>query len=820
MTQLQLTVSSVTSRALGPTGDRCHCPAADRSWLTVSPHQRTICCSHIHSHSLSLSLSRSVTLLSRAVCLRFSRAPVSAMMAQCRDRPLRTSRTELLLRLIVAVCAAAYAVPLVFAEGQPAVTGLSSSSCSVGSDSSLYNCTVPLQVTVIGHSFCSLGSTDPLLGVCTVTVGNYSVGTGQVYEQSAEAVVFRQSAETVIFRLTSLSYYSALWWSVNTPLRYAAYIINIGWTQSTVNSTDSALGINIVLSPNIVSVTGCGIDVTSPATGLTNTSGCINGQSNVTVVTAVPLSLSTVYQVSLYTAASQAGRRALFSVLPDSSYTVSFQLPFIDWYLYPFGDVSLFVNIDQSGAALLYRAPSQVYLLYAPLDTPAFTALVSADCMPVSSPTGSSSSAPVNNTALTACGYGSEYTVNGSGMEPGYDIAAGSVPQSCAYVNSSAYHCTLMPRTAQLDSAAPLNITVLRRNNEIFTPGLSVALVGPLVLTCVTGCASSVNCTAQGCLPGDVVSVSGTGWLRSTSCTTLSTGSFSTVLTGCVDYSTRLINFVIPSWYTLRYTPDEPYSLSLSLGGHISTLPNSLSFNYPPTPAVWSVSGCSVQLGNRTSNCTLPSQEQPLELTVTGQNLYYQSLFVYLAGIYCPGDYFYNAVHYNDQPTASLRIKCYQALFPTDTWLSLAITLSDTPFDTVVVPQAVWFTAPATNATSAETTITIRTGSSDLLYLLFLLIFPVTIVLVTVVCLRQLQPYRAALLLLARMRSSQKEAAADDKPASEESRSTQSDTFEMVSTAPRSLAYQPPPQLLSDDAEVSDGQLDVEHAVARMQPLM
>ena len=723
---------------------------------------------------------------------------------------------------------------------QPIVTSLSSPSCDVGGDGSLYNCSIAstVFVTVAGLNFCSWASSQSPLGVCRLTVGNYSVS----------AVITQNSTlpdrSPLVFRLVSTLFSSLSWWSVNfTPLRRDVYPVMLAWSNVSYSATNStALGIKFLLSPAVMGLSGCGVDKTDPITGVTNTSGCINnGQFNVTAITSTPLNLTTIYMVCLYRTASLAGPIAMIGILPTTPFSFTFQLPFIPWS--SFTTPSLFVIVDAPDAVSLLLAHSpQAHLSYAPLVTPFFSSLVSGNCMPDVTMPISPGSTTSNSTALTACGIGANYTVVGSGLEPGYVITAGLVPQTCQYINSTAYRCSLLPSESQLGSTVPLHITVQRRNEEFFTTGLSVALIGPLAVTCVTGCAQKANCSTQGCSPGDVVFVGGTGWARTLNCTAFSLGGLSSPLQGCVDYSTRLIRVVLPSWYTLRYSPDQPYSLTMFLDSQSYTADNVLSFDYPPNPVLWSVSGCPVQVGNRTSNCTLPSQDQPLVLTLQGQNLYYQSLFVYLGGIYCPGDYFYNAVHFSDQPIASLRVKCYQAAFLTDTWLNLALTLSDTPFDTLVVTQAVWFTAPSTNATTDVTTIMINSTNTDLLFLLFLLIIPVTVAMIAFVFVRHLQPYRTAMLLLTRLRSVQRATATDGRR--ESSHSPRQGSFEMAPTASLPTSYQPPQAMSTDDAKAGDAegcddgdmgyessrtQLDLgkeydssslESVVSRMEPLM
>ena len=723
-------------------------------------------------------------------------------------------------------------VPLL--DDAPMVTGLSSSSCNVGVDGSLYSCGPTALITVTGTNFCQLNTAH-----CALTLGNFSVTGYSIVEQNSTSVVF-----LVGFGAYSQGQWST-WWTVNEPLRYEPYPLRI--IAGGVVSAGSTLGVNFALSPAVVALSGCAVDTTDRATGIVSTSGCINGVSNLTVVTSTLLDLKMEYRVLMYGAVRNNGYPSTsITALPTTPFSISFQLPFLDWSAFNAPNFTVIVN-EPSTVSLYQSLVPQPRLSYA-LDTPVFYSLFSSDCSAEEPAVASPGAAVANVTSPYNCGAGAVFYIAGAGFEPGYDVQLDQtgvvnqfVSQTCDFVNSTAYLCSLKPRNPR-STAAQLGISIQRRPGEYFSTGFSIAIIGPLSLTCVTGCASNVNCTAQDCQPNDVVHVRGTGWTRTFGCTTFTIGNLPPILTGYVDNSTGLMRLVLPSWYTLRFTPDEPYPLTVLLDNQLFTAPNALWFDYPPSPVVWSVSGCPLQLGNRTSNCTLPSQDQPVVLTLTGQNLFYQSLFVYLGGIYCPGDYFYNSAHYADQPVALLRVKCYQAAFLTDTWLNLVLTLADTPFDTVLVGEAVWFTSPPTNATNEVTTITINnTNNTDLLYLLFLLIIPITVAIIAFVYVRHLQPYRAALLLLGRLRAAQREAGEKH----ESSYSSRQGSAEMAIAASHLARYQPRLQTAADerkDAELvklgdesavcerslvglaagtePDSSSDDSTVVSRMQPLV
>ena len=222
------------------------------------------------------------------------------------------------------------------------------------------------------------------------------------------------------------------------------------------------------------------------------------------------------------------------------------------------------------------------------------------------------------------------------------------------------------------------------------------------------------------------------------------------------------------------------------------TLPSTLSFDTPPAPVLYSVTGCSVVVGNGTSNCSLPSTGNPIVLDLVGANLYWQSLFTYVGGIYCPGDLFYNRLHFADAPYNRLRVRCYQASYLTESWSSLTLIISDTPFGAAVVEEAVYFVG-------AETaTINVNTTNLNLLFLLVLLLIPIVIVLVATLYFKHTQPYRTAMVILAKLRAAQRRQ--DNKQQHETSDSPHPNgNFEMAPTPAQMaaldggvVAYRPP----------------------------
>jgi len=213
-------------------------------------------------------------------------------------------------------------------------------------------------------------------------------------------------------------------------------------------------------------------------------------------------------------------------------------------------------------------------------------------------------------------------------------------------------------------------------------------------------------------------------------------------------------------------------------------VPQAITFAYPPPPQIFSVSGCSEQINNGTSNCSVPSPGTPLVLTITGANLYYDNVFLYVGGIYCPGQYFYNLAHY---ASGILQCNLYQANFVTGQWVNMAMTLASTPFDTVVLEDAVFFTA--VNPVPVPDSNTSVVGlSPNYLWLLLLLLVPIVLVGLLALYFRHIHsnPYLAALTALAKLRTARMRRG--------EAEHRREGSFEMTShdVAAESSMYQAP----------------------------
>ena len=233
--------------------------------------------------------------------------------------------------------------------------------------------------------------------------------------------------------------------------------------------------------------------------------------------------------------------------------------------------------------------PAQAAVRWHNLSDPQFLSLSSTGCTPA---------APVLVDgvyliqSITDCAQDDSFYIIGEGLEPGYRLQTNPFAAAlCHYVNSTAYLC----RTTANAPRSTITITWARLVSDV--PGamnLTFTGVGKLTLTCLTStCPVNYNCTVAECRPGDVITVSGTGWSRS-----VDTNSTSFVLSGLptavqlpgyVDSDSRLINFTLPSWYSLHYTPLQPYDLTMQLvtglgnqrQSQSSSLSGSVSFDQP-----------------------------------------------------------------------------------------------------------------------------------------------------------------------------------------------------------------------------------------------
>ena len=175
---------------------------------------------------------------------------------------------------------------------------------------------------------------------------------------------------------------------------------------------------------------------------------------------------------------------------------------------------------------------------------------------------------------------------------------------------------------------------------------------------------------------------------------------------------------------------------------------------------------------------------------------------MYVGGSYCASDLFYNQQHWVDQPLATLRIKCYQAAYLTEAWSSLQLIIANSPFNAAVLSNAVYFVEPPSNSTGngGGDTVTINSTNLNLLFLLFLLVIPITVVLVAVFYLRHTQPYRSALVILAKLRAVQYRA--DNKR--DTSHSPHPSNFEMAASARRAVGGEPAPARMASHKSASD----------------